>query len=53
MQLSTEEQVVRFWLDGRLIAAAQHTDTPSGTVALTTRQQAMEWRNVSVWAAPW
>jgi hypothetical protein len=53
MQLSAEEQVVRFWLDGRLIAAAQNTDGVSGTVALTTRQQEMEWRDISVWAAPW
>lgn len=53
MKLSAEERVVRFWLDGRLIASTPYNETESGTVALTTRQQAMEWRNISVWAAPW
>jgi hypothetical protein len=53
MQLSAEERVVRFWLDGRLIASTPYIDTESGSVALVTRQQEMEWRNITVWAAPW
>ena len=53
LQLSVEEQVVRLWLDGRLIASGLDDYSTTGTVGLTTRKQVVEWRNISVWEAPW
>ena len=53
LQMSVDEQVVRVWLDGRLIASSQDTYLLEGTVALFSRREAVEWRNFSVWEAPW
>jgi hypothetical protein len=48
-----DEKVARVWLDGRLIASAQEFELESGSVALFSRRQDVEWRNFSVWEAPW
>jgi len=53
LRISVDEQVVRIWLDGRLIASAQETELESGSVALFSRREEIEWRNFSVWNAPW
>ena len=53
LRMSVDEQVVRVWLDGRLIASSQDTYLLEGTVALFSRREAVEWRNFSVWEAPW
>jgi len=53
LRISVDEQVVRVWLDGRLIAATQEFELESGGVALFSRRQDVEWRNFSVWEAPW
>ncbi|MEC7240365.1 MAG: hypothetical protein VXW32_03950 [Myxococcota bacterium] len=53
LRLSVDGQVVRVWLDDRLIAAAQDHYLEAGTIGLFTRRQDIEWRNFSVWDAPW
>ena len=53
LRLSVDEQVARLWLDGRLIAASQEFHLLNGSVGLFTRRQDIEWRNFSVWEAPW
>ena len=53
LRLSVDGRVVRIWLDDRLIAAAQDHYLEAGTVGLFTRRQDIEWRNFSVWDAPW
>jgi hypothetical protein len=53
LQISVDGQVVRIWLDGRLIASAQDAELESGSVALFSRREEIEWRNFSVWNAPW
>jgi len=53
LQLSVDEQVVRVWLDGRLVASALDPHLETGSVALTSRREEVEWRNFSVWESPW
>jgi hypothetical protein len=53
LRISVDEQVARVWLDGRLITATQEFELESGSVALFSRRQEVEWRNFSVWEAPW
>jgi len=53
LRISVDEQVARVWLDGRLITATQEFELESGSVALFSRRQDVEWRNFSVWEAPW
>jgi hypothetical protein len=53
LRLSADEQVVRVWLDGRLIASVQEDLITSGSVGIFSRKTETEWRNFSVWNAPW
>ena len=53
LRFSADEQVVRVWLDGRLITSVQDPFITSGSVGIFSRRTETEWRNFSVWNAPW
>jgi len=53
MRLTAEGQVIRLWLDGRMITAAIDDRSESGSVALYGRNQEIEWRDVSISRSSW
>jgi hypothetical protein len=59
LRITTEQQVIRLWLDGRMITAGldpyvgSDGKPESGTVALTANKQEVSWRNFSVWQSAW